>query len=444
MLELDRRQVDLHLQRVGARRRRCCARLLEHVAPERHDQPGVLGERDELERRDAAAARMVPAHQRLDGDRLAGREVHDRLVLDEQLALLQRALELVLEVVAADDRVAHLRGEDGEAALAALLGLVHGDVGVAQQLVDAACAGARRRRCRSTGETFSGFSPAATGGQERAQRAARPARPRRPRRRTRAGRARRTRRRRGAPRCPPCGPSARAARRRRAAARRRSPWPSVSLTPLKSSRSMNITATWPTPPISSASRTRCENSARLASPVSGSWLAWWVSWSCRSRSSVTACSRRSNCSAAEALAAERVEQRAVGVGEAAREAVAVGHQQHADHAVLAAQHAEHAVADAAARPGSRRRRPGTARPARRPAPDDEASARRAAASAASTGAIASRALPGPRPVRSGAAPSEEKRMISACSARNASSARSSSPSSATATSGDSDSVRLAS
>ena len=43
--------------------------------------------------------------------------------------------ELFLEVVAADDRVAHLGREDGEAPLAALLGLVHGDVGVAQELV---------------------------------------------------------------------------------------------------------------------------------------------------------------------------------------------------------------------------------------------------------------------------------------------------------------------
>ena len=44
---------------------------------------------------------------------------------------------------------------------------------------------------------------------------------------------------------------------------------------------------------------------------------------------------------------QRLEQRAVGVGEAAREPVAVGEHERADHAVLAAQDAEHAVADAA-------------------------------------------------------------------------------------------------
>ena len=76
-------------------------------------------------------------------------EVDDRLVLDDELALLDRALELGLEAVAADDRVAHRGREDREAALAALLGLVHGHVGVAQQLlgVRARVAGSWRCRC---------------------------------------------------------------------------------------------------------------------------------------------------------------------------------------------------------------------------------------------------------------------------------------------------------
>ena len=44
---------------------------------------------------------------------------------------------------------------------------------------------------------------------------------------------------------------------------------------------------------------------------------------------------------------QRLEQRAVAVGEAAREAEAVREHDRADHAILAAQHAEHAVPDAA-------------------------------------------------------------------------------------------------
>jgi hypothetical protein len=96
---------------------------------------GPYVQRDELHRRDAAPVGVVPAHERLDGDHLAGLDVHDRLVLDHEVALLDGLRELFLEIVAADDRVAHLGREDGEAPLAALLGLVHGDVGVAQELV---------------------------------------------------------------------------------------------------------------------------------------------------------------------------------------------------------------------------------------------------------------------------------------------------------------------
>ena len=102
---------------------------------------------------------------------------------------------------------------------------------------------------------------------------------------------------------------------------------------------------------------------------------------------------------------ERLEQRPVGVGEAAREAEAVGEHDRADHAVLAAQHAEHAVADPALVEVARRPSAGTARSARRRRRSPRRSARSAAAASASTGAIASRAVPGPSPVRSGAPPS---------------------------------------
>ncbi len=73
------------------------------------------------------------------------------------------------------------------------------------------------------------------------------------------------------------------------AARSRSPaaWPRLSLTTLKSSRSMNKT------PVRSPVRrarsrawsTRSLNSRRLASPVSGSWNAWWESCPSRAVSS---------------------------------------------------------------------------------------------------------------------------------------------------------------
>ena len=73
----------------------------------RRDQPGLLGQRDELHGRDPAALGVLPAHERLDGDEPALGEVDDRLVLDDQLAVLDRRFELVAQRVPAQHRVAH-------------------------------------------------------------------------------------------------------------------------------------------------------------------------------------------------------------------------------------------------------------------------------------------------------------------------------------------------
>ena len=64
-------------------------RLLQDPAAERHDQPGVLGERDEPVGAEHAVLRMQPAHQRLGAAHAAVAEVDQRLVLDEELAAVQ-------------------------------------------------------------------------------------------------------------------------------------------------------------------------------------------------------------------------------------------------------------------------------------------------------------------------------------------------------------------
>ena len=68
-----------------------------------------------------------------------------------------------------------------------------------------------------------------------------------------------------------------------------SPWPRLSFTFLKSSRSRKRTVTGLPRRCASASAwlTRSRNRARLASPVSGSWNAWWVSCSSSRRRSLT-------------------------------------------------------------------------------------------------------------------------------------------------------------
>jgi hypothetical protein len=63
----------------------------------------------------------------------------------------------------------------------------------------------------------------------------------------------------------------------------------VSFTALKSSMSHTMRATDPDPRIHRrrAWSIRSANSTRLASPVSGSWDAWWASSDSRSRRSLT-------------------------------------------------------------------------------------------------------------------------------------------------------------
>ena len=107
------------------------------------------------------------------------------------------------------------------------------------------------------------------------------------RRRRRA--ARRTRRRRSGRRCRPGAP--RTADGWPTSRRTVSPaaWPRLSLTVLKSSRSMNITPTSGPPrrDLSIECWTRSAKSARLARPVTGSWNAWCASWSSNSFRSLT-------------------------------------------------------------------------------------------------------------------------------------------------------------
>ena len=105
---------------------------------ERDDQAGLLGQGHELGGQQAAAARMVPAHERLGRHHVSRGEGHDRLVLDHDLAALHGLLELFLQAMPFQHGVAHLEVEDLEPALAGLLGPVHREVGVADQLVGAA------------------------------------------------------------------------------------------------------------------------------------------------------------------------------------------------------------------------------------------------------------------------------------------------------------------
>ena len=124
------------------------AGLLEHPAPDRQDQVGLLGDGDELRGRDEPALGMAPADERLEAAQLAARQADQRLQVQLELAVGDRAAQLVLDRQAAQDAGAQLGVEDLVAAAAALLGAVHGDVGVAQQRVGVGVARVGDRRSR--------------------------------------------------------------------------------------------------------------------------------------------------------------------------------------------------------------------------------------------------------------------------------------------------------
>ena len=84
---------------------------------------------------DQPARRVLPAKQRLDAVVAALIEANDGLVVDLELVQLERPLQLRLQLEPLDDALVHRRLEDAVAALAVALRHVHGDVGVAEQLL---------------------------------------------------------------------------------------------------------------------------------------------------------------------------------------------------------------------------------------------------------------------------------------------------------------------
>ena len=78
--------------------RQFTGRLLKSPPAQAADRAGRFGEGDELRWRDQAELGVVPAHQCLEADRIAGGGFDDRLILEVNLASIdgvrQRSLEL--------------------------------------------------------------------------------------------------------------------------------------------------------------------------------------------------------------------------------------------------------------------------------------------------------------------------------------------------------------
>src|SRR5690606_21712936 len=130
--ELGRRHVDRDGQLGPLARDR--AGFVQDPVAERGDQAGFLGHGHEDLGRDPAAARMVPAEQRLEADDLAFAGIDHRLVVDaETLAAGERAAQLRLEHRAQLDALVHRLGEEAIAVAAFVLRAVERDVGLAHE-----------------------------------------------------------------------------------------------------------------------------------------------------------------------------------------------------------------------------------------------------------------------------------------------------------------------
>ena len=119
------------------------AGLVDHPASDRHDLAGLLGQADEVGRHVNAMASRVPAHKRLEPDRVtpAARELHDGLIDQGELVPFRGAAQARAKLAAGRRLFQELGSEDLDAATTGVLGRVHGDVGVAQEIVSGLAAG---------------------------------------------------------------------------------------------------------------------------------------------------------------------------------------------------------------------------------------------------------------------------------------------------------------
>ena len=91
-----------------------------------------------MRRGEQAALRVRPAHQRLEADRRAAAQRHDRLVVQGELVLLHRAVKFGPQPQPLDDGGVQLRLVPPPLALAGALGRVQREVGLPDQVLAAA------------------------------------------------------------------------------------------------------------------------------------------------------------------------------------------------------------------------------------------------------------------------------------------------------------------
>src|SRR4029079_6669918 len=135
--KLQRRYVycdSRRLQARGAPAQVVCDRLAQRPTPDIMDQPGFLEDRDEQARRSQPGARIVPPDQSLGAAEQAGVQIALGLVMEHELALVQRLAKLILHGKLRGDALGHLLRVE-QIPFAAFLCFLERRLGVAKQSI---------------------------------------------------------------------------------------------------------------------------------------------------------------------------------------------------------------------------------------------------------------------------------------------------------------------
>src|SRR5829696_2445614 len=289
LLELAAGQVDVDRQRRRVRELALPAAGLEagleqHPVADRPDQPLLLGQGDERRRRQQPLDRVVPADQGLDPGDAARDQLEDRLVVQHQLVAVGHVAQLGLQLQALEHVLVHVGMEQLVAVLAPALAAYMATSALRSSSSASSTPGRPTAAPRLA--LIGMVRPLRPNGWWRVSRMRAATPP--------AASASVTRSSSTANSSPPRRAAVSLGRRqpwsRQAAATSSwSPaaWPRLSLTCLKSSRSMNSTARSVWSERARACSTRSVNRVRLARPVRPSWNAWWTSWASSSLRSET-------------------------------------------------------------------------------------------------------------------------------------------------------------
>ena len=147
-VDLHRRDVDrdAHVVRPLLRG---LDRLAHDQVGQRRDQAVLFRELDEFGRRDRAEFRMEPAGERLEADDAHVARAHQRLEIGLDVAVLDRAAQLLAQHHAALAFLAEFLGEMAAAAAPFGLGVIEREIGVLQQVLGVVGVAPDRPRRRS-------------------------------------------------------------------------------------------------------------------------------------------------------------------------------------------------------------------------------------------------------------------------------------------------------